>query len=170
MACNCIKEFAYTITTPDCKHLLYQDNSTWVEIPETYEISIEISGYPIKIFTVTTNSPTLISAVQLIGIDQNLPTGIYCIKVTNCNGDIIQYDYLNLCTAECSLSNLLSNLDLLCTNEELETQTKEYLNIKFWLDAIRAKFNCDWCARGELKLLITALQKKLSNAKNCKCS
>jgi hypothetical protein len=103
MACNCIKEFAYTITTPDCKHLLYQDNSTWVEVPETYEISIEISGYPIKIFTVTTNSPTLISAVQLIGIDQNLPTGIYCIKVTNCNGDIIQYDYLNLCTAECSL-------------------------------------------------------------------
>ena len=59
---------------------------------------------------------------------------------------------------------------LMIKEQSIDKDGKEYLNIKFWLDAIRAKFNCDWCARGELKLLITALQKKLSNAKNCKCS
>ncbi len=171
MSCNCINTFSFNIHFNDCKSIIYIDNSLWVEVPETYVINILVPGTTIwKEFIVNTNVPTTITAVQLIGFDQNLPSGIYCVKVTNCNGDIFQYDFLNLCTYECQLANLISMMDFSCKNNVVEEQLEQYMTIKLWLEAAKAKFDCDWCNKEEVKVLLSMLNKKLNNVKNCKCS
>lgn len=161
MACNCIKEYMYNVQFKDCKTLIYEDKSVWVEQPTTYQISITtpVSTIP-KVFDIITNQPNVLYAKDIIGIDQNLPIGIYCISVVNCNGDIFTYDFINLCSLECEIANELAYLDM---NDK--EAIKAISDKKLWLDILYAKFNCDWCDKEDIKKLLMFLK----NGKDCKC-
>ena len=171
MACNCIKNYDYNISHKTCKELVYQDASTWVEAPETYEITILPPVGSATVVTVNTNGVTIITTVTLGLTDEpeNLPAGIYCITVTNCNGDTIQKDYLNLCTFECQLANMIAAIDLTACNEDnFKEDIKTYAFIKTLIEGAKAKFECDWCGVKELKELIAYIKQKLDN-NNCTC-
>lgn len=172
MSCFCIKDFSYNITYNTCKRILYQDNSVWVNIPDTYDIRIKYPGYNgFKTIEVVTNGVTVINSISL-GIstnEVNLPTGIYCIEVTNCNGDVITLDFLNTCIYECELSNQLSGINFLnCT--DYKEDIERYKEIKLLLEGAHAKFSCDWCSKDEVKKILELIRKKLDNlSSNCKC-
>jgi hypothetical protein len=171
MSCNCIKDFKYTVHFPDCRTLLYIDLSTWVEVPETYLIEILVPGSSIwKEFLVSANSTTSITALQLIGIDQNLVSGIYCLRTTNCNGDILQYDFLNLCTYECSLANMIASLPICYLAEKGNKTVALYKDLKLYLEAAKAKFDCEWCSNDDVKELLNMFKKLSNNVEDCKCS
>jgi hypothetical protein len=171
MACNCIKNFGFNISYDTCKKILYQDATIWVETPSAYDISI-LS--PVSTVAVTLTVPTtgvLVITSQLLGLaeDINLPSGIYCVTVTNCNGDLIQKDFINLCTYECQLANLIAVVDLTACNENsIAEELKFYRFIKNLIDGAYAKFDCDWCSVKELKELLAYIKKKLDNH-NCTC-
>ena len=171
MACNCIKDFGFNISYDTCKKIIYQDATVWVDTPSEYEISITtpVSSSPVTL-TVPTTGVLVITSITL-GLSTeltNLPSGIYCIEVTNCNGDKIQKDFLNVCSYECKLSNLIAVVDLTKCNDDLEEELKDYALIKTLIDGARAKFDCDWCSKKELKELLLYIQKKL-NGLNCTC-
>lgn len=171
MACNCIKEFNYLISYDTCKRIVYQDTSSWVEEPLEYQIDVitPINNTPITL-TVPTTGVLVIDSVALgLSADYgNLPSGIYCITVTNCNGDKLSLDFLNLCTYKCQLASLLAVLDLNSTNYDLDEQLKEYSEILFLIQGAEAKFNCDWCSKEDVKNLITRIKSRLSS-KKCNC-
>lgn len=171
MACNCIKEFSYNISYDTCKRIIYQDTSSWIEEPVEYQIEIitPLNSTPITL-TVPTTGILIIDATAL-GLSEdygNLPSGIYCITVTNCNGDKLSLDFINLCTYKCQLASLLAVLDLGCSSYELDKEIKEYLNIMLLIQGAEAKFNCDWCSKDEVKKLVTLIKSKLV-AKKCSC-
>jgi hypothetical protein len=172
MSCNCIKNFNYNISFNTCKYIVYQDLSTWVEAPSSYEIFIKLpsSNDFISITTLVTGVTIIDSIILGISTDEvvNLPAGIYCIKVVNCNGDIIYKDFLNLCDYECKLSNLLAVVDLTKPDYVLDELLETYLKIKILLDGAKAKFECDWCSTDELKCLLDLIKSKL-NKLDCNC-
>ncbi|HMT03384.1 MAG TPA: hypothetical protein PKD00_08790 [Burkholderiales bacterium] len=171
MACNCIKEFNYHISFDTCKRLIYQDLSTWVESPSYYDVYIKLpTSSDFISLTVSVTGVTIIDSV-LLGISEepiNLPAGIYCIKIINCNGDVIYKDFLNLCIYKCKLSNLLAVVDLTKPNYELKELLEEYSSIKLLLDGAEAKFECDWCSTKELKCLLDLI-KDMLNKLDCNC-
>jgi len=170
MACNCIKEFSYQISFDTCKRIIYQDTSTWVEVPEDYVITITTPTNQVVDVTVVTSGVTIITSITL-GISDtevNLPSGVYCIEVTNCNGDKIIKNFLNVCTYECELANLLALVDLTKCNDDLEKELKDYYLIKTLIDGAKAKFECDWCSIKEVKELLLYIKKKLSKL-DCHC-
>lgn len=162
MSCNCLKSFNYQISYKDCKTILFEDKSVWVEKPTQYTISILVSGFSTwKEVIVNTDGLNVITSQTLIGLNQNLPIGIYCLKTINCNGDEYNYDFLNLCTYECELANELSSLDL---NDKDAIST--FKDKKLYIDAINAKFNCDWCNKDDINSLLSIIKK--NNNGNCK--
>jgi hypothetical protein len=171
MACNCIKNFDYNISYKTCKEIHYQDASTWVEAPESYNITIQPPVGSAVTIPVTTLGVTIITSVTLglTSEPENLPAGIYCVTITNCNGDTIQKDFINLCTFECQLANLIAAIDLIgCNEDAVSKDLKFYYFIKTLIDGAKAKFDCDWCSVKELKQLIAYIKKKLDN-NNCTC-
>lgn len=169
MACNCIKNFNFTISYNSCKKIVYQDTSEWVETPVEYTIQLTtpINSTPIEL-VVPTEGFLVIDNTTLGISEGNLPSGIYCVTTTNCNGDKLSLDFLNLCTYKCQLANLLAVLDLSAANYDLEEQIKDYQQIKLYLDAAEAKFNCDWCSKEDVITLIKEIKNKLST-KKCNC-
>lgn len=170
MACNCIKDFSYQISFDTCKKMIYQDTSVWVEEPEEYTITISTPTNQTVDVVVVTEGVTIIDSI-ILGISSeqvNLPAGIYCITVTNCNGDTITKNFLNICTYECELANLLALVDLTKCNEDLEKELKDYQFIKLLIDGAKAKFECDWCSIKEVKELLLYIKKKLSKL-DCSC-
>jgi len=171
MACNCIKEFGYNISYDTCKKIIYQDATIWVEEPSEYEISVvtPVNNTPITLTVPTTG--VLVITSQMLGLaeDINLPSGIYCVIVVNCNGDTIQKDFLNLCTYECQLANLIAAVDLtVCNEDNIHEDLKFYSYIKALLEGAKAKFDCDWCSVKELKELLAYIKRKLES-NNCTC-
>lgn len=170
MACNCIKNFGYLISYNTCKNIVYQDTSVWVEAPSEYEITITTPTDHTATITVPTTGVVVIDSV-LLGMSlepTNLPSGVYCIEVTNCNGDKIIKNFLNVCTYECELANLLALVDLTKCNDDLEKELKDYYLIKTLIDGAKAKFECDWCSIKEVKELLLYIKKKLSKL-DCHC-
>lgn len=172
MACNCIKDFGFNIAYDTCKKIVYQDATVWVDTPSEYEISITT---PVNNTAITLPIPTtgvlIITSINL-GISTelvNLPSGIYCVEVTNCNGDKIKKDFINLCSYECQLANLLAVMDFseCCKNKEQEL--KEYNDIRLMIEGAKAKFDCDWCSKDEIKKLLRLIDKKLTQL-NCNCN
>ncbi|HMT02026.1 MAG TPA: hypothetical protein PKD00_01740 [Burkholderiales bacterium] len=171
MACNCIKDFGYNISYDTCKKIIYQDATVWVEEPSTYEISITspASNTPVTLTVPTTGVLVITSGMLGLTEDTNLPSGIYCVTVVNCNGDVIQKDFINLCTYECQLANLIAVIDLTACNEEnVAEEIAFYTFIKMLIEGAKAKFDCDWCSVKELKELLLYIKKKLDKH-NCTC-
>ncbi|HMT01763.1 MAG TPA: hypothetical protein PKD00_00395 [Burkholderiales bacterium] len=170
MACNCVKDFGYIITADTCKRLLYQDVSVWMEMPEEYTITITTPTNIEATITVASTGVTIINSI-LLGIsteEVNLPPGVYCIRYTKCNGDVVYKDYLNLCVYECELANLLANVDMTKCNSDLLEELENYRLLKYLLEGAKAKFECDWCSVQELKTLLLTIKEKLKGL-NCNC-
>lgn len=170
MACNCIKDFGYNIAYDTCKKIVYQDATIWVTAPSSYDITITTPIGTSATLTVPVTGVLVITS-QMLGLaeDINIPSGIYCVTVENCNGDVIQKDFLNICTYECQLANLIAAVDFSCNDCDKTTdQLKEYESIRFMLEGAKAKFTCDWCSVKELKKLLEYVNKKLQQ-NNCSC-
>jgi hypothetical protein len=162
MECNCIKEFSFNIKFNSCSELVYTDTSIWADAPETYSIVIVLPGSSKEYnFTIEIGKIKIIKAEDF-GLTI-LPIGVYCVIVVNCNGDKIRQDFLNLCSLECSLSNLIATTNL----DECENLSK-YMKYKTQLEGIYAKFNCDWCNKDEVTNLIKQLKKEL-DGEGCSC-
>ena len=136
MACNCIKDFGYNIAYDTCKKIVYQDATIWVTAPSSYDITITTPIGTSVTLTVPVTGVLVITS-QMLGLAENIniPSGIYCVTVENCNGDVIQKDFLNICTYECQLANLIAAVDLTACNEDnFETDLKFYSFIKSLLN------------------------------------
>ena len=170
MACNCIKDFSYQISYDTCKKIIFQDTSVWVETPTEYEVTITTPTNHVATVTIPTTGIAVIDSI-ILGISTtqtNLPSGVYCVEYTACNGDKIIKNFLNVCTYECELANLLAIVDLTKCNEDLEKELKDYSLIKTLIDGAKAKFECDWCSIKEVKELLLYIKKKLSKL-DCSC-
>lgn len=172
-SCFCIKNYSYNITNNTCKRIIYQDISEWINVPETYEIRIKYPGGS-NFITITayTNYPTIINSI-ILGLstteEVNLPAGVYCIEVTNCNGDIFKMDFLNTCIYECELANLLASVNFLnCSDNKADIE--KYKEIKLLIEGAHGKFHCNWCSLQEVKDILDIIAKKLKTiSSNCKC-
>ena len=168
MACNCLKEFKYNISYKTCKEIHYQDVSTWVEVPEEYEITITTPVGAPKVVTVTTNGITVITPETLELSTTNFPAGVYCIQVTNCNGDVITKNFLSLCVLECELASALALIDFSKCNDDIKEELERYDFIFHLLQGAKAKFECDWCSINEVKEIIVRIKELLAGL-NCEC-
>lgn len=118
MACSCIKKYQYDVHIDylDCKSLIYEDQSAWMDdegfdVPETYQVTINI---PSLNKTVTldlyTNKRNIITSEMLLGSsDQCLPDDIYCFSIESCGlGMKVVRAYT--CSTDCKIDSLSAKI------------------------------------------------------------
>lgn len=114
MACGCIKkDFDIYVTYTDCKHIVIEDQSRWMEDagytrPEslTMKIRLESRGKEItqEIFT---NKRNILNSIDLLGTteEQCLSDDIYCFTVDSC-GLTYSVSRAYLCNTLCKIDQL----------------------------------------------------------------
>lgn len=118
MACSCIKRYQYDVHIDhlDCKSLVYEDQSAWMdddgyERPEKYDVEVTITSLNKKVtLSLYTNKRNIITSEMLLGSStQCLPDDIYCFYTESCGlGSKIVRAYT--CSTDCKIDILSSRI------------------------------------------------------------
>lgn len=114
MACSCIKgDYNFLLTSLDCETILYQDLSEWMEaedreVPDTYEVSVDLPGKKSAIVNVAAQGYTKLTPASFNLDTRSLPDGIYCFTTTSCGITYKRWKAIT-CALECCLTDLIAN-------------------------------------------------------------
>lgn len=170
MACSCIKgNYDAHVTNTDCKHLIYEDQSLWMDEigytkPETYPLTIHIpsrgSQSTLLVYTDKRNSLT---SKELFGSTDVLclPDDIYCFTVQSCG--------VSYTISRAFLCNCLMRIDELVSRAESDDEIKEAKDFKSMAEAVEISVKMGKVEQA--REMLTKLKKKLKqkNCTNCGC-
>lgn len=118
---SCIKgNYNFTLEYHDCRTLLYQDLSDWMDfghyiVPDNYKVKVGIIGREDVEIAVNVSSPTKItsSVLEYGSTDHNLviPEGIYVFETESCGVSYKRYRAIS-CILRCKLDTMIVTSDL----------------------------------------------------------